>query len=362
MDERTNYDILMKLIDQTSMILFSYDVDSKTITFLNNAFARNLRLPVEQVVANPGVLLEWVHPDDRAYLQEEYRELLAGNGRYRLEFRLVLPDQTEKWLLLQPLLVTRGNGSRFVTGFVEDITALKDNIRTLQKFAAKKNSILEILSHDLAGPLANIGALAELLSDYTREYENEELDKVIRLIRESSERNVRMIREFVQQEFLESANSELFKQRVDLVEKMIEVVEQYKSSEERIQKEFRFTYSSGKVYVHIDQNKFMQVINNLVSNAIKFTPDNGIITIDLLEQKDTVLITVKDNGIGIPKHYHDQLFEKFTKARREGLRGEPSTGLGMSIIKTIVEWHHGRIWFESEEQVGTTFYIEIPKE
>jgi two-component system sensor histidine kinase VicK len=75
-----------------------------------------------------------------------------------------------------------------------------------------------------------------------------------------------------------------------------------------------------------------------------------------------VLITIQDNGIRIPAHLQEGLFEKFTKARRPGLRGEESVGLGMSIIKTIVEWHQGKIYFESEENKGSTFYIELPRE
>ena len=67
-----------------------------------------------------------------------------------------------------------------------------------------------------------------------------------------------------------------------------------------------------------------------------------------------------DTGVGIPEKFHEKLFEKFSTARRTGLKGEPSVGLGMSIIKTIIEWHEGKIWFESQQNKGTTFYIEIP--
>jgi two-component system sensor histidine kinase VicK len=126
---------------------------------------------------------------------------------------------------------------------------------------------------------------------------------------------------------------------------------------------FELFSSDPSIYVEIDEVKFIQVITNLISNAIKFTQDDGRITVRVEDKEDsgTLLITVEDNGIGIPKKYHASLFDKFTKARRPGLRHEPSVGLGMSIIKTIVEWHKGRIWFESEENKGTTFYIEIPK-
>jgi two-component system sensor histidine kinase VicK len=84
--------------------------------------------------------------------------------------------------------------------------------------------------------------------------------------------------------------------------------------------------------------------------------------VDDQEEAGTVRITIQDNGIGIPKKYHACLFDKFTKARRPGLRQEPTTGLGMSIIKTIIDWHKGKIRFESEENKGTTFFVEVPKE
>ncbi|RZK35204.1 MAG: ATP-binding protein, partial [Hymenobacter sp.] len=104
-----------------------------------------------------------------------------------------------------------------------------------------------------------------------------------------------------------------------------------------------------------------QAVNNLISNAIKFTRDGSSITLSLEERPEKVMIIVSDNGIGIPERFHAALFDKFSPAGRTGLNGEPSVGLGMSIIKTIVEWHEGRIWFESEETKGTTFYIEIAK-
>ncbi len=104
----------------------------------------------------------------------------------------------------------------------------------------------------------------------------------------------------------------------------------------------------------------MQVINNLISNALKFTPDGGSITISISEKDGIILISVADTGVGIPQKFHATLFDKFPESRRTGLKGEPSVGLGMSIIKTIVEWHHGEIWFESEENKGSTFYIRLP--
>ncbi|WP_018476258.1 PAS domain-containing sensor histidine kinase [Pontibacter roseus] len=362
MDETDDYEIFRKLISSINKVVFSYDVGAGSITFINNAFTKVWKRTRESIIANPALLLLSVHPDDRAYLANEYEELLHGILKQDIAFRILRPDKSVRSLLVSPQLIIKKDGTRHVAGLIDDVTVIRKNYQDLERHGAKKNSILEILSHDLAGPLANIQSLAELLSAETQGYKNREVDNIIGIIQRSSEQSIQLIREFVQQEFIESASVELFKSRVDLVEKMLEIVEQYKASEAKIRKEFRFSASGDKIYAPIDPNKFMQVINNLISNAIKFTHDGGIISIDLEEKDSTVLMTVQDNGIGIPERYHHQLFDKFTQARRDGLKGEPSTGLGMSIIKTIVEWHGGRIWFDSQENVGTTFYIEIPKE
>ena len=106
----------------------------------------------------------------------------------------------------------------------------------------------------------------------------------------------------------------------------------------------------------------MQVIINLISNAQKFTGDDGKIEVVVEADEKEVIIQIQDNGIGIPKDLQPFLFDKFTRARRQGLKGEPSIGLGMSIIKTIIEWHEGSITFKSTEGKGTTFTIKIPRE
>ena len=103
------------------------------------------------------------------------------------------------------------------------------------------------------------------------------------------------------------------------------------------------------------------ILNNLMSNALKFTKDSGVISLKVKQQPNSILFVFADNGIGIPKKQQKHIFKKFSKAGRPGLNGETSVGLGLNIVKTIVKWHKGNIWFESEENKGTTFFIEIPK-
>jgi two-component system sensor histidine kinase VicK len=348
------------LAERTNQVIFVYSPDTRRLEYLNAAFGQIWPSAPADFRANPGGLLAQVHPDDQDYLWDAFRQALQGEPTKNVEFRLRLPDGSDRWLCVSPFLLQQPDGQPCIAGFASDITGGKHYNDVLKKYAAKKNSVLEILSHDLAGPLGTIQGLTTVVGKRIRQYDDPELSELVDLISRMAKRNIHLIRDFVKQEFLESSSVEVVKLRVDLVAKTREVIEQYQSAGLDIAKEFRLEVSADKIYVEIDEVKFMQVVNNLISNAIKFTHEDGIITTRIRQEDDHVVLSVTDNGIGIPDHLHAGLFDKFTKARRPGLRGEESVGLGMSIIKTIVTWHAGEIWFESRENEGSTFFIRLP--
>jgi two-component system sensor histidine kinase VicK len=353
---------LEQFTEQTSQAFFSYDVEANHIIYLNPAFEQIWKRSRRSVLENPADLLASVHPSDSDYLVKEYSKIISGEIVENIEFRIVLPDKGVKWLRLRAFLGGKAPESTTIAGYLEDVTAAKEKEEYTTKFMAKKNSVLNILAHDLAGPLNNINLASGSMAENSKISSDPELQQMIEIIQKTSERSLRLIREFVNQEFLESTNVGLVKRRYDMVGNLKEVINEYQNSEKYIKKHFKLLCSDEPIYLKVDDIKLRQAINNLVSNAIKFTPDDGEITLSIEEQQEKVLITVADNGIGIPEKYQDVLFEKFTKARRKGLKGEPSIGLGMSIIKTIVDWHNGNIWFESQENRGTKFYIELPRE
>ena len=112
--------------------------------------------------------------------------------------------------------------------------------------------------------------------------------------------------------------------------------------------------------MNIDVEKFRRVIRNLITNAIKFSPEYSKIKVSAEIREGHLLVKVKDKGIGIPDQLKDKIFDPFTTAKRFGTSGEKPIGLGLSIAKQIVEAHGGEIWFKSNEGGGTSFYIEIP--
>ena len=118
--------------------------------------------------------------------------------------------------------------------------------------------------------------------------------------------------------------------------------------------------SKNQLFAEINAEKFQRVIDNLITNALKFSKENGKIDIYLSEKDNQAVIEVRDYGVGIPADILPFIFERFSKARRPGVRGEQSTGLGLSIAKQIIENHKGTIEVTSEERKGSTFTIRLP--
>jgi two-component system sensor histidine kinase VicK len=348
--------LLYDLANHDTRIYWAFDVSKNEYVYSNPAFEAFFQLSPER--ATPKMLYEMVHSEDKRYIKSVFESMKPGHFRENLEVRILLREKIF-FLRVSMALSTTPEGSRIVTGYVDDITAFKESIDVMESLSNKKNAVLNILSHDLAGPLGSISNYSYLLARKADPKDALTL-QMINSIESISRRCIRLIQEFVKLEFLESSGVDLLITRQNLVESIAAFMEDYLQHETDLKKSIRFLPETGQIFAEVDDYKFMQVINNLISNALKFTPDDGTIEVRISQSNKIVRIEVSDTGIGIPEEFHDKLFEKFSKARRPGIKGETSVGLGMSIIKTIVEWHKGKIWFNTKVGSGTTFYIEIP--
>jgi two-component system sensor histidine kinase VicK len=124
--------------------------------------------------------------------------------------------------------------------------------------------------------------------------------------------------------------------------------------------QFRRKLMKRRVYVHADQDKMTQVIDNIITNAVKFSPEGGTITFRTMLRAKRLVIGIKDEGVGIPKSNLKKIFERFYRVDKARARNIGGTGLGLSIAKEVVSAHGGDIWAESEFGRGTTIYFTIP--
>ncbi len=250
---------------------------------------------------------------------------------------------------------------------VERLTKLNDTINSqklqleqalslVQKRSEEKDRILHIVAHDLRSPIASIMMLSSVIK---KAASKEETDKVLEFIHTACNNSLALIAELLGA--AESNNNENEVQEIIDVDKLMnDSVELLRMKASEKKQTFNLRLNGEARFFSANREKINRVINNLLTNAIKFSHDNQQITVISSAKDKKVQIAVQDNGIGIPDRLKDKVFEKFTKAKRKGTMGEPTFGLGLSICKEITEYFNGSIWFESKENEGTTFYLEFP--
>ncbi len=350
------------LTNQFVNVSFVYSLSEKKFLFFNPSLTSILGTePVSQ--EDLSRLISQVDPPDLAKLQKAFLGIQKNEPVGILPFHIQVNGKV-KLLVVSPLIF-KLDGKDVLAGTVADNTSEMLNINEIRKFANKKNSILTLLAHDLRGPLAISN---EVLNTLTGDSENKStlltdatIQKRIMNVRTSISQCIDIISDLVHREYLESVETELVFRSIDIALRLDEYMEEARKNDDAAKRIFKFSTSHKHIVMGLVESKFMQVINNLMSNALKFTHDGGEISLEIKEEENTVLFAFSDDGIGIPQEFHRHLFEKFTEARRPGLKGEPTLGLGLYFVQTVITWHKGVIWVESEPDKGTTFYFRLPK-
>jgi signal transduction histidine kinase len=243
-----------------------------------------------------------------------------------------------------------------------DITERKKNEARLQALNESKDRILGTVAHDLRNPIHNIQGMTDILELQLKGNIAEQDIQIFGLMKKSCKRALTLINELLEISKLEDENFEMKRERIDLNEflglELAVFLEEMKTKE----LEFVLDITEKETFVLLNTDRFHRVLSNLLSNAIKFTPRKGTVSVSTQKEDGFVTLVISDTGIGIPTALQANLFEKFSEASREGLEGEKSTGLGMSIVKQIIKLHHGKIDFKSKEGKGTSFKITLPLE
>jgi signal transduction histidine kinase len=217
--------------------------------------------------------------------------------------------------------------------------------------------LIKIVAHDLRNPIGAINTISSMIQP--GDLLNADTQELISLVKISSKNCLELINELLETDFDPQQN--LKKENIDLDELLTQCIHLLNFRAKDKNQHLNLTGSTGGVIIQGDREKLWRVINNLVINAIKFSPDDGEINIKVDQSANVIIISVTDTGIGIPVELQSKIFDPFTAARRKGTGGEQPFGLGLYISKQIIEAHNGKIWFTSDDGRGTTFYLELPK-
>ncbi|RKD71265.1 HAMP domain-containing protein [Sinobaca qinghaiensis] len=219
-----------------------------------------------------------------------------------------------------------------------------------------KSDLVSTVSHELRTPLSSILGFAELM--LMKELKPEKQRKYIETIHKEGNRLTHLINDFLDLQRMESGKESYEKERVDAAEIIMNVVHTMEPGQPNHSFIIEDKLQSGKIFA--DEDKLVQVMTNLISNAVKFSPNGGNITISMQNSQDNVMVSVTDQGLGIPEKELPKLFSKFHRVEGEKRQKIRGTGLGLAVCKKILEDHNGRIMVTSEEGKGSTFTFYLP--
>jgi PAS domain S-box-containing protein len=245
------------------------------------------------------------------------------------------------------------------------MTDIIANVRDLSRYREEQElqkTFISVVSHELKTPVSIIKGYAGTLRRDEADWPPEVLNEYLSVIEEEADQLTGLIDQLLEASRLQSGTFQLEMDDVWLPDIATAVVRKFSSQTSVHAIEMNFPPSFP--VIRGDERRLTQVLNNLMSNAIKYSPDGGKITVTGEVQRNYVLISVSDEGIGIPDHQKDRIFEKFSRLDNALSRRTEGTGLGLYLTRAIVEAHDGRIWFSDNDggHPGTTFTFCLPRE
>ncbi|WP_407372126.1 cell wall metabolism sensor histidine kinase WalK [Carnobacterium sp.] len=250
------------------------------------------------------------------------------------------------------------------TGFISGIVCVLHDVTKQEKIENERKEFVSNVSHELRTPLTSMRSYLEALLDGAWK-DPEIAPQFLQVTQEETDRMIRMIKDLLDLSRMDSGKGTLDLEYLNVNELFDHVIKRFEmmiQSSEESTKDFSIkrNFTDRQLWVEVDADKMIQVLDNIMNNAIKYSPDGGTITCGLIETNDSVVISISDEGLGIPKRDLANVFDRFFRVDKARARSMGGTGLGLAISKEVIHQHKGKIWAESTEGKGTTFYISLP--
>lgn len=224
-----------------------------------------------------------------------------------------------------------------------------------------KSEFISIASHQLRTPLTSISIYAQMLADGIYGDLNPAQLESMETIIKATRRMNRLISALLDISKLENGKINIKYSHIDMKKITTTIIKDHGHQAARKNIPITLSVTKGKFRVASDELLAGEIVSNLISNAIKYTPVGGKIYVSLKEKNDEIILEVKDTGYGIPKEFHDKVFTKFSRASNIESIDTTGSGLGLYLAREIANTLGGRLWFKSRENKGTSFYFSLPK-
>jgi PAS domain S-box-containing protein len=355
------------VIDASEQGILDWNIETNEV-FYSKQWKKQIGYENDEIENNFDSWIDHLHPDEKEDCRRAIQAYLNNPvEHFFLEFRFRHKDGSYRWIYNKAASILNENGKVVrMFGSHTDITdkknadiQIKNQNEELHKLNATKSKFFSIIAHDLKSPFNSIMGFSEILVTQSRKKNYNDVVKYAEIILLSSRRAINLLTNLMEWARTQTGQIKFCPKRFDLTAFMLEATQMFDDIAGQKKIEIKKEIREG-ASVFADQEMVNTVLRNLISNAIKFTKPGGKITISVQEEKNECIVAVKDNGIGIPNAQINKLFRIDKSYSTRGTANETGTGLGLILCKEFVEKHHGKIWVESEERKGSTFYFTLP--
>ncbi|MBD7944897.1 cell wall metabolism sensor histidine kinase WalK [Psychrobacillus sp. FSL K6-2684] len=312
------------------------------VILINDPAVRLLRIPREMVLNRPiiSVLgIDSVH---------SFEDLIHSKESMNLDFS----TQDRPFILRANFSVIQKE-----TGFVNGLIAVLHDNTEQEKIDMERREFVANVSHELRTPLTTMSSYLEALADGAWK-DDEIAPSFLKVTQTETQRMIRLVNDLLQLSKMDSRDYDLNKEIVNFNKFFNRIIDRFELSKSQ-NVTFQRMLPEVPYYVDIDTDKLTQVIDNIISNALKYSPDGGNIRFGIIVKNDLLQVMVSDDGMGIPSENVNRIFDRFYRVDRARARSMGGTGLGLAIAREMIEAHGGKIWAESEEGRGTTIFFTL---
>ncbi len=315
--------------------------------------------PAEEMLNDPAE--EMLNVSHETVLNENLLSILGIEDIYTLEDLFDEPDdvlldfstRNKPYILRASFSVIQKD-----TGKINGLIVVLYDVTEQEKIEQDRREFVANVSHELRTPLTTMSSYLEALNEGAWKDENL-APTFLAVTKDETERMIRLVNDLLQLSKMDSDDYQLNRELVNFTDMLSKIIDRFEMAKEQ-NVHFSRKFSKKSRFVDIDSDKITQVLYNIISNAMKYSPEGGTITYRLKERGDWLEVSISDQGMGIPKENIGKIFDRFYRVDGARTRKLGGTGLGLAIAQEIIKAHGGRIWAASEAGKGTTIYFTLP--
>ncbi len=335
--------------------VWEWDIDKNALVWDRRMFSLYGIEQAEQSIAY-DVWKSGLHPEDAKETEKLLNDTIVGKREYETQFRVVWPDKSIHHIRAYGIPIRNNNGK------VVKMVGVNFDVTKEHAVDQAKTEFVSLASHQLRTPLSAINWYTEMLLAGDAGAITDDQKNYLEEIYHGNQRMVDLVNALLNVSRMELGTFIVEPEPTNIIQLAQDVVKE--QNPQITQRKIQLTVKFAKdiPVMQVDPKLLRMVFQNLLSNSVKYTPEGGAVTMSIQrdDKDNAVAITVADTGYGIPKEQHDKIFSKLFRADNVREQDTDGTGLGLYIVKSIVEQSNGKIWFESEKDKGTTFHVTLP--